>query len=88
MDKNLDNANTRDALKTSPKIKVVGNPDVWELICKASGESWMKSTKRMWIYDPVLESKKIGYHLQVTSEFRDEDGNVTSCAEALTTIRF
>lgn len=76
MDKELDNTKTADAVKTTPKIKIFGNPDAWQLICKASGKNWMKSIKKMEV--------ETGYVWQVSTEFRDEDGNVTACAEALT----
>jgi len=31
-----DNINTEQAKATTPSIQITGNPDVWQLICKAS----------------------------------------------------
>ena len=87
MDKALDNKDTSDTIKTTPNVKVVGNPDTWELVCKVSGENWMKSTKRMKHVRKLFGFIPIGvsYVYQVSTEFRDEKDNVTACAEALTT---
>ena len=76
VDKALNNKNTEDVKKTSKKVEVFGNPDEWVLICKASGDRWMKSTKRRKVEN--------GYVWQVSTEFRDEKGNVTSCSESIT----
>jgi len=75
-----DNTSTADARKTTSDIKVTGDPDVWELICKASskGQGWMKSTKGMAISGGLL--------VQVSTEHRDSRGTVTACAEALSFI--
>jgi len=78
MERRLDNKNTAAAKATTHDIKIVGDPDVWKLICKASSESqgWMKSTKRMDVEG--------GYLTLVTTEHRDpETGAVVACAEAL-----
>jgi len=75
MDKELDNTCSEDLKKTTPEVKIFGDPDTWKLICKASGKNWMKSTKRM--------DTEFGPIFQVSTEFRDVDGNVTACAEAL-----
>ena len=47
--KTLDVKNTEDAVKKVSDVVVIGNPDVWKLICKASSkeQGWMKSTKEM-----------------------------------------
>ena len=49
MNKTLDNENIEKAKAQIPDIKVFGNGDLFELICKASSkkEGWMKSTKAM-----------------------------------------
>ena len=49
--KTLDVANTADATTKIGDIKVIGNPDSWVLLCKASSlyQGWMKSTKAMEI---------------------------------------
>lgn len=70
MDKKLNN------VRTPSNIEIYGDPDRWELICKASGEYWMKSTKRMKVDK--------GYLWQVSTEFRNKSGNVTACAESIT----
>jgi hypothetical protein len=96
MDKALDNADTADAVKTTPGIKIQGDPDIWRLECKASGKNWMKSTKKMLIYKRRnwlqrlfdLTPAVIGHHLQVSTEFRDDSGKVTTCAEAVTTCMY
>lgn len=76
----LDNTNTATATATTSDIVVSGNPDVWELVCKASSKAqgWMKSTKRMKVPG--------GWLYQVTTEHRAggvASGYVTACAEAL-----
>ncbi len=77
--KSLSNTNTKDAQATTPDIKVVGNPDDWKLLMKASSEKqgWMKSTK-------VMKVSTVGCLVQVTSEFREpSNGRVVATAEAL-----
>jgi hypothetical protein len=55
-DKALNNENTADAAATTSDIKVFGDPDTWQLICKASSKAqgWMKSTKAMPVHGGVL----------------------------------
>lgn len=69
-EKALDNTNTSDAKKTTNDIKVFGNPDLWELICKASSkeQGWMKSTKAM-------EIGTLGVMVLVSTEFANPDGS-------------
>jgi hypothetical protein len=73
-------------------IKVFGNPDLWQLICKGSSESqgWMKSTKAMQIGNNVViqtttQQKVISYVITDSSttvenakivEDKDESGKV------------
>lgn len=61
--------NTKQAVASG--WQVVGHPDVWELVCKATNKDLgiMKSTKRMKV--------KNGYVYQVTTE------TMHGCAEAL-----
>lgn len=49
--KTLENSDASAATKNVPDIKVVGNGDAFQLLCKASSkaEGWMKSTKAMQI---------------------------------------
>ena len=84
-----DNKNTTEARQTTSDLETFGNPDVWELVCKASSkeQGWMKSTKRMRV--------ATGYIYQVSTEFRAtcsyktkeetlvESFSVTSCSESI-----
>lgn len=47
--KTLNATDTADAKAKASDVEVVGNPDVWRLLCKASSKAqgWMKSTKAM-----------------------------------------
>ena len=74
------NINIEDAKKKVKDIKVVGNGDLFELICKASSqeEGWMKSTK-------AAEIPGAGCMVQVTTQQRNPDGSYT-VAEALTYV--
>ena len=49
MAKTLDITNIAEAQERISDIEVVGNGDIWQLLCKASSisEGWMKSTKAM-----------------------------------------
>lgn len=75
MDKTLHNSDVSGARQNVPDIKVVGNGDTFQLICKASSQSegWMKSTKA--IQTPH------GCVVQVTTQQRNIDGT-----EALTFV--
>ena len=66
-----------DLSGTVKDIKVVGNVDAFQLLCKASSEKegWMKSTKAM-------EVRGAGCLVQVTTQQRNDDGSY-SVAEAL-----
>lgn len=77
MKKTLDNANSDDLKKNVSDVKIQGDPDTWELICKASSnlQGWMKSTKRMKVEG--------GYLYQVTSEHQNNMCETVACAEAL-----
>lgn len=59
-----------------PDIKVVGNGDTFNVLCKASSESegWMKSTK-------YLEIQGNGVVLNISTQQRNPDGSY-SLAEA------
>lgn len=82
MEKPLDTTTIAQAKAAQPDLKVFGDGDAWKLICKASSASggWMKSTKAMEV------SSGMGCLVQVTSEFRSKDGEVTACAEAVTYV--
>ena len=63
-----------------PDIKVVGNGDMFQLLCKASSqnEGWMKSTK-------ACEIDGSGCIVQVTTQQRNADGSY-ALAEAVTFV--
>lgn len=73
--KSLDVENIKDAAAKINDIKVVGNGDLFQLICKASSkeQGWMKSTKAMQI-------DGVGCVIQVTTQQGD------NVAEALTFV--
>jgi hypothetical protein len=77
--KTLHNSDVSGAKTNVPDIKIVGNGDLWQLLCKASSESegWMKSTKAMEINN--------GCVVQVTTQQRNSDGSY-SLAEAITFV--
>lgn len=77
--KTLHNSNISGAKVNVPDIKVVGNGDMFQLLCKVSSQSegWMKSTKAM--------QTKNGCLVQVTSQQRNPDGSYV-IAEALSFV--
>ena len=80
MTKDLTVVSIEDAATKVTDINVVGNGDLFELICKASSneQGWMKSTKAM-------EITGAGCVVQVTTQQRNPDGSY-SVAEALTWV--
>lgn len=74
-DKTLGNTSIAEAQQAVPDIKVTGNGDLWQVLCKASSkaEGWMKSTKAMEIVG-------LGCLVQVTTQ------QGTKVAEAITFI--
>jgi len=79
MEKTLHNSDISGAKANVADIKVVGNGDMFQLLCKASSqqEGWMKSTKAMQTAQ--------GCVVQVTTQQRNPDGSY-SVAEALTFV--
>ena len=77
--KTLHNSDVSDARQIVKDIKVVGNGDMFQLLCKASSENegWMKSTKAMELPN--------GCVVQVTTQQRNPDGSY-SIAEAITFV--
>lgn len=75
MEKTLDVVSSEDLKKKVSDVQITGNPDIFQLICKASSkeQGWMKSTKAM-------EVDGIGVVLQVSTQ---QGSNV---AEAITFI--
>jgi hypothetical protein len=80
MEKTLHNSTISGARQNVKDIKVVGNGDMFRLLCKASSqaEGWMKSTK-------ACEIPGVGCLVQVTTHQRNHDGT-NSVAEALSFV--
>lgn len=78
-EKTLDITEVKGAKANISDLKVFGNGDLFELICKASSASqgWMKSTKAMQTTQ--------GCVVQVTTQQKNIDGSY-SVAEALTFV--
>lgn len=79
-EKTLHNSDISGARQNVPDIKVVGNGDLWQLLCKASSEreGWMKSTK-------ALDIPQRGVLVQVTTQQRNPDGSY-AVAESITFV--
>lgn len=79
MSRDLSNTSTADTAATTPDLEVAGDPDAWELVCKASSaeQGWSKSTKRRRVPG--------GWLYQVSTEHRS-GGAVVACAEALALV--
>jgi hypothetical protein len=79
MVKTLHNSDISGAKQNVKDIKVVGNGDLFQLLCKASSEAegWMKSTKAM--------ETPMGCVVQVTTQQKGVDGTYV-VAEALTFV--
>lgn len=80
-EKTLHNSEVSGARVNVPDIKVVGNGDMFRLLCKASSqnEGWMKSTKAMQVPG--------GCVIQVTTQQKNHDGSY-AIAEASTIRTF
>lgn len=76
-EKTLHNSDLFGARGNVPDLKVVGNGDAFQLLCKASSQSegWMKSTKAMAVQGG-------GCLVQVSTQQRNPDGSY-AVAEAL-----
>ncbi len=79
-EKTLHNSDVSGAKINVPDIKVVGDGDMFHLLCKASSEveGWMKSTKAMQVGTSCV--------VQVTTQQRNPDGSY-ALAEALTVVK-
>ena len=77
--KTLHNSDISGARENVKDIKVVGNGDMFRLLCKASSENegWMKSTKACKVSGGCI--------VQVTTQQRNPDGSYV-VAEALTYV--
>ena len=77
--KTLHNPDVSGARENVKDIKVVGNGDMFRLLCKASSENegWMKSTKACAVPGGCI--------VQVTTQQRNPDGSY-AVAEALTFV--
>lgn len=80
MEKTLHNSDISGTKENVPDVKVVGNGDMFQLLCKASSEKegWMKSSKEMQI-------DFVGCVVQVTTQQKNTDGSY-SLAEAVTFV--
>jgi hypothetical protein len=78
-EKTLTNSDVSGARANVPDIKVVGNGDLFRLLCKASSqaEGWMKSSKAMEVPGGCI--------VQVTTQQRNRDGSY-ALAEAVTFV--
>jgi hypothetical protein len=78
-EKTLHNSDVSGARENAKDIVVVGNVDMFQLLCKASSqaEGWMKSTKAIEVCG--------GCAVQVTTQQRNSDGSYT-IAEALANV--
>lgn len=78
-EKTLHNSTISGARKNVKDLAVVGNGDMFRLLCKASSqeEGWMKSTKAMEVPG--------GCVVQVTTQQRNPDGSY-AVAEAVTFV--
>jgi len=65
-EKTLNVTSCNDSIQKVSDVEIVGNPDTWQLLCKASSKSegWMKSTKAM-------EIDGLGCILQITTQQGD-----------------
>jgi hypothetical protein len=77
--KTLSNENVAAVKAAVPDVKVVGDGDMFKVLCKASSQSegWMKSTKAL--------EMDAGCLVQVTTQQRNSDGSY-AVAEALTFV--
>jgi len=77
--KTLHNSDISGTRKNVKDVNVVGDGDMFKLLCKASSESegWMKSTKAC--------ETPYGCIVQVTTQQRNDDGTY-SLAEAITFV--
>ena len=77
--KTLHNSGVSDARVNVKDIRVVGNGDMFRLLCKASSdtEGWMKSTKACEVPGGCI--------VQVTTQQRNADGSY-AVAEALSFV--
>jgi hypothetical protein len=77
--KTLGNNDISGTKENVPDVKVFGDGDMFQLLCKASSEKegWMKSTKAMQVTG--------GCVVQVTTQQRNPDGSY-AVAEALTYV--
>lgn len=76
-EKDLTVTKSQDLKDKVKDVQIVGNPDAWVLICKASSQDlgWMKSTKAMQVLSGVI--------VQVTTQQKNNDGTY-AIADAIT----
>ena len=78
-EKTLHNSDVSGTRQNVKDIEIVGNGDMFKLLCKASSkeEGWMKSTKACEVVGGCI--------VQVTTQQRNPDGSY-AVAEALTYV--
>lgn len=76
--KTVNTKNTEDTKAKVSDVVTYGNPDTWQLICKASSEKegWMKSTKAM--------QTRLGCIVQVTTQ---QDDNIAESLVFVPSLR-
>ncbi len=89
-EKTLHNSDISCARKNVRDIKIVGNGDMFQLLCKASSEEegWMKSTKAMQINNENIAGGQTGVYgclVQVTTQQKNQNGSY-SMSESLSFI--
>lgn len=80
--KTLNNTNFEECKANVPDVQAKGNPDAWQLVCKAwsSEQGWMKSTKAM-------EIEGVGCLVQVSTQQQGFcEGETDTVAEAVTFV--
>lgn len=79
MEKTLHNSDISGTRQNVKDVRVVGNGDMFRLLCKASSEAegWMKSTKALEVAGGCI--------VQVTTQQRNPDGSY-AVAEAVTFV--
>ena len=70
-ERRTDVSSTAEAKAAIADFRVTGNPDIWQLLAKASSpsEGWMRSTKALQVGPDVI--------LQVSERQRNADGSFT-----------
>ena len=70
-ERRTDVSSTAEAKAATADVRVIGNPDMWQLLAKAGSQSegWMRSTKGLQVGPHVI--------LQVSERQKNPDGSYT-----------